>query len=149
MPYTPVSVPADGNVLSASTLQTMNANAEFLYSLISGINIPFTTSSFDGSPSPEISRPYVFRRQARYLHFRVDLTSNDTSDFDILIDGVSEYVDGVNRGAPYSYTGYIDLTGIGSPPAVGDFYEVQAEIDWDVPGTARVVYFLESDSTTL
>jgi hypothetical protein len=149
MPYTPVAIPADGAVLSAATLNGINDNSAFLYSLVSGVNVPFTTHSFTGSPSPEQSRPYVFRRQARYLHFRVDLTSNDTSDFDILIDGVSEYNDPTNRSAAYSYTGYIDLTGIGSPPAVGDFYEVVAEIDWDVGGTARVVYFLESDATAL
>jgi hypothetical protein len=149
VPYTPLSIPADGNVLSASTLNTLNANAEFLYSLISGVNTPFATHSFDGTPDPETSRPYIMRRQARYLHVRVDLTSNDVSDFDILIDGVSVYNDGTNRSASYTWEIAIDLTGIGSPPAVGDFYEIVVELDWSVGGTARFVYALESDSATL
>lgn len=149
MAYSPVAIPADGAVLPASVLNGLADNAAFLYALVSGINTGFTTYSFDGSPDPETSRTYVFRRQARYLHFRVDLLTNDVSDFDVLVDGTSEYNDPTNRSATYSYTGYIDLTGVTSAPAVGDLYEVTVELDWSVGGTARLVYLLESDATSL
>jgi hypothetical protein len=138
---------ADGNVLSASQLNILSDNCEFLYSVISGINIPFTGETMTGSGD---SRIYTFRRQGRYLHYKFRQTSGDSDEVDIRIDGNIEYTDATNRTSPYTWTGYEDLTLTTSAPAVGDFYEVYVEYDMlGSPGNFHVDYFIESDSTTL
>lgn len=146
MAYTTPPTFADTNVLTATQLNTLSGNQEFLYSLVNGINIPFTSETMTGSGD---SRHWEFRRRVRYLHYKIRVTTNDTDRLRISVNGNYEFDDGVNRSAPYTYSGYIDLTAITAVPAVKDFYEVYITLDWSVVGELVVDYFLESSSTTL
>lgn len=149
MPYSSVSVPADGAVLPASVLQGLADNAAFLYSLVAGINTPFSADTLTGAASPESSRSWTFRHTGRYLHYQLRLTDGTTEQVEILIDEVQEFVDTTDRTDPYVFSGYIDLNGIGSPPTLGSFYSVRVVCDWNVNGNLVVDYLLESDATSL
>jgi len=146
MAYTTPPTFADTNVLTATQLNTLSGDVEFLYSITHGMNIPFTSETMTGSGD---SRHWQFRRRARYLHYKARVTSNTTDRFRISINGNYDVDDGVNRSAPYTYSGYEDLTLITAVPAVGDFYEVYITLAWSVVGELVVDYFIESNSTTL
>lgn len=108
--------------------------------------MPFTGEQMDVDAT---SRTYTFRRQGRYLHYKFRLTSGDSDEVILRIDGNTEYNDATNRASPYTWTGYEDLTATTSNPAVGDFYEVTVEIQFNPNGQFHLDYFIESDSTTL
>lgn len=147
MSYTTPPTFADTNILTAAQLNTLSDNIEFLYSLISGVNIPFTSDVVTLSGD---SRSWIFRRQARYLHYKIRSTQNDTDRMRIFANGNAELDDGTNRIGAYTWEGYIDLTGITAVPAVGAFYEVYAEFtSLNGPNEWVVDYFLESDATSL
>jgi hypothetical protein len=145
MAWTTIPAQADGNVLTAAYLNILSDNIEFLYSLISGINIPFTGDQFGSG----VSRVYTFTRQGRYMHYKARLTSGDSDEVILRIDGNTEYNDATNRASPYTWSGYIDLTATTSNPAVGDSYEVTFQFSPNPTGQFHLDYFIESDSTTL
>jgi hypothetical protein len=145
MAYTTPPTFADANVLTAAQLNILSDDIEFLYSLITGINIPFTGDQF----SSGVSRIYTFTRQGRYMHYKGRLTSGDSDEVIIRIDGSTEYNDATNRASPYTWSGYIDLTATTSNPAVGDSYEVTFQFSPNPTGQFHLDYFIESDSTTL
>lgn len=145
MPWTANPSFSDGTVGSAASMNILSDNIEYIWSLISGINVPFCGEQI----TTGTSRPYSFRRQGRYLHYKFRLLSGDSDETDIRIDGFNEDGDGTNRASPYTWTGYIDLTTTTSAPAVNDFYEVTVGFTPNPTGTFHVDYFIESDSTTL
>lgn len=147
MPYTTPPTFADGNVLSATELNTLSEDVEFLYSITHGMNIPFTSET---RTSTGDTRHWQFRRRVRYLHYKIRSTQNDTSRVRINVNGNWEFDDPTNRIGAYTWSGYIDLTAITAVPAVGDFYEVYAELTPLVgPNEWVIDYFIESNSTTL
>lgn len=148
MPYTSNPAFADGNVLSAAHLQILADNAAFLYSLISGTNTPFSSQTLTGSGD---SRRWIFRHQARYLHFKFTLDGGETDEVDIRLGAGEdiEYTDATNRSGPYTWEDVIDLEGTVENPAMGSFYQVYVELDFNSAGDFIIEYFLESDSPTL
>jgi len=149
MAYTTPPTFADGNVLSASQLNILSDDVEFLHGIVSGVNAPFTSDTFTDAGGNHVSRTWTKRREGRYLHYKVRITSNETADFYIYVNGVLGYHDPTNRSATYTWAGYIDLQALASVPAVGAFYEMYVDVQWAVGGTIKVDYFLESDNTTL
>lgn len=137
---------ADGDILSAANLNIISQNLEFFWGLVSGVNVPFTGEKMTGSGA---SRPWTGRRVGRYLHYKCELVNGVSDELDIRIDGNHEAGDGTNRSAPYEWSGYIDLSATTSAPAIGAFYEVIVEFDFTSGNDFRVVYLIESDSTTL
>lgn len=147
MAYTTNPTFSNGNVLTAAQMNVLADNIEFLYSLTTGVGIPFTSETLTIGGD---SRNWVFRRQARYLHYKIRSTQNDTDKLRIFVNGNAELDDGTNRIGAYTWESYIDLTGITAPPSVGAFYLVYAEFtSLAGPNEWVVDYFLESDSTTL
>lgn len=149
MPYSALSTFTDGDVLSASQLNTLRSNQVYFQSSIgnaSGPSFVAVDTALDGTYGT-----WIFKRRRRYLHYLVIILTGDVDNFDINIDGTSEFHDGTNRTTAYEYSGYIDLTATTSNPSVGDFYEVEVEIEHLAPsgGTTRIWYFIESDSTSL
>lgn len=148
MAYTTPPTFADNAILTAAQLNILSDNIEFLYSLISGVNIPFSSQTLSGSGN---TRKWVFRHAARYLHYKFRLTSGTSDELDIRLGAADtvEFTDATNRGAPYEWTGYLDLAATTEDPAVGSTYSVFIEFDFASAGDFIVDYFLESDSTTL
>lgn len=148
MAYTTPPTFADNAILTAAQLNILSDNIEFLYSLISGVNIPFSSQTLTGSGN---TRKWVFRHAARYLHYKFRLTSGTSDELDIRLGAADtvEFTDASNRSAPYTWTGYLDLTATTEDPAAGSTYSVFIEFDFASAGDFVVDYFLESDSTTL
>lgn len=148
MPYQTNPTFSSGNVLTAAQLNILSENIEFLRALTSGVNIPFTGEKMSGSGE---SRRWTFKHQGRYLHYKMRMVNGTSDELDIRI-GTSEsieYTDATNRSAPYAWTGYIDLAATVEDPAIGAFYQVFVEFDFDSGNDFRIDYFIESDSTTL
>lgn len=145
MAYTTPPTFADGAVLSAAQLNILSNNIEFLYSIISGVSIPFTGEQITTGNT----RGYTFRRQGRYLHYKARLTAGDSDETSIKIDTYTEGGDSTNRASPYTWTQVIDLTTITSAPAVGATYEVIVYFTPNPTGTFHLDYLIESDSATL
>lgn len=150
MPYTTLPTFADGDVLTAADLNLLADNIEFLFGLVSGVNVPFSSDSIAGSSGVlTSSRPYAVRYQARYLLYKIRVVGGETEQFEIIINEVQEVVDTVDRTAPYTFEGYIDLEGITTPPTLLDWLSVRVAIDWNVGGSAVLDYLLQSDETTI
>ena len=139
----------DGNVLSASQLNTLASNQNHFAGLLgSTSNTGFMTEDVG---TDRVSATWVFKRSRQYLHYRVDMIEGTSDRLKIFVNGNEEFNDGVNRTFPYSYTGYFDLTAITTPVSVGTVYEVYCDCDVDSSGTNtfRIQYFIESDNTSL
>lgn len=136
-----------GNVLSAANLNILSDNLEFFWSLMSGVNIPFSGQTLTAAGN---SRVWTFRRVARYLHYKILLDVGDSDELYIRVNGNREYSDASNHSADHLWEGYIDLQAITSVPAVGTFYDVYVEIAFSgSPNELQIIYLIESDSTTL
>lgn len=148
MGWTAMPTFSDGNVLSAAQINILVDNAAFLWSLVSGVNVPFSGQTLTGSGN---TRKWVFRHQARYLHYQFRLTTGTSDELDIRIGAGEdiEFTDATNRSAPYTWTGYVDLEATVADPADNEFYSVFCELDFASAGEFIVDYFKESDSTTL
>lgn len=148
MAYTTPPTFADGNILTAAQLNILSDDIEHLYGLLSGVNVPFSSQTLTGSGD---TRKWIFRHQARYLHYKFRLTSGTSDELDIRVGAGEdiEYTDATNRSAPYEWTGYIDMEATVADPALGDFYAVFVEFDFASAGDFIVDYLLESDATTL
>jgi len=130
-------------------MNILSDDVEFFHGIVSGINVPFTSDTIFGATAEESTRTWIFRRQARYMHYKVRIVDGESADFGVWVNGNVEFFDATNRTG-YTWSGYIDLTTITDVPAVNDFYDVYAHIEWAGAGNELTVdYFLESDSTTL
>lgn len=145
MAYTTPPTFSNGSVLTATQLNTLSGDVEYLYSVTHGMNIGFTGEliAADGW-----ARPYTFRNRVRYLHYKLRVTGSNVLQVDINVDGNVEFSDSTTRSAGYTYSGYIDLTLVTSPPSAKDFYTVQTWVDLD-GGNVTLDYYIESNSTTI
>lgn len=149
MAYSAVTDFTDGDVLSASKLNQLIANQTHFFSLVGDlVNPGFVT--IDMALDQDYGN-YIFKRTKQYLHYKITLLTGDMDRFKIFVNGNEELNDGVNRSATYNWEGYFDLDAITSVPAIGDTYEVYVNAEFLSPsgGTGRIMYFIESDSTTL
>lgn len=137
---------ADGDILSAANLNIISQNLEFFWGLVSGVNVPFTGEKLTGSTD---TRTWTGRRVGRYLHYKMRIVNGTSDEVTIRLDGNNEYGDGTNRSAPYTWSGYIDLSATTSAPDIGEFYEVYVTFAFNSGNDFRVDYLIESDSTTL
>ena len=148
MPFSTPPTFTDGNVLSASQLNTLASNQNYFASLLGTTsNTGFMTEDIS---TDRDSATWVFKRSRQYLHYRVDMIEGLSDRLIIYVNGDEELNDGVNRTG-YTWSGYFDLDAITSPPSVGSLYEVYCNCDVDSSGTNtfRIQYFIESDNTTL
>ena len=137
---------SSGNVLTAAQMNILSQNLEFFWSLVSGINVPFTGELMSGSGT---SRAWTGRRLGRYLHYKMRMVDGTSDEVEIRVDGTAEYSDSTNRSAPYEWSGLIDLNATTSNPAIGVFYEITVTFDFTSGNDFRIDYFIESDSISL
>ena len=137
---------SSGNVLTAAQLNIISENIEFFWSLVSGVNIPFTGEKMTGSGT---SRGWTGRRLGRYLHYKMRMVTGTSDQVDVDVDGTTEYTDSTDRAAPYTWSGYIDLNTTTSNPDIGEFYEITVVFAFTSGNDFRVDYLIESDSVTL
>ena len=94
MPYTTPPTFADDDVLSASQLNILAENIEYLYGLAQSVNIPF--AQVDTGLNFQLER-YTIRHRARYLKvfvaWSVDLAHVDQIALKVTYGGVNIYDD--------------------------------------------------------
>ena len=131
MAYTVRPTFADTNILTAAQLNILSDDVEYLYGLVSGVNIPFnsikTTINLRSN-----NNQWLLRHAYKYLHHKALVTANTNDDYDIFInngtDDIMVFTDSTARsyGPPdYTYSGYIDLEDVttwttGTTPGSGD-----------------------------
>lgn len=122
----------DGNVLSATQLNTLSANQEWLYEQAARVNVPqepMILSVGDGA-NGEIRR--VLRHKFNTLEYDIRCTSGTIDDMSIRYDSTTLYSDGTDRNNPYTWSGTIDLTSNGF--TLGQVYTVRVLISGE-PGS--------------
>ena len=164
----------DGNVLSATQLNTLSSNCEYLYGVATGPNIPFSSltvegTSLDHDPANNV---WYFRHQFDYFHFRIEFGTQDIDSGDTIqiyynyptntteiFDSDDDWVNAtdtvdVGNGTGISSTdtavyGYVDISGLSL--TVGEWYPVHVYAPLSGGGTdyVTVAYLIESNSTSL
>lgn len=147
MAYTAIATQADGNTLTAAYLNTVADDIEFLYGKVQAPNVGFV--SVLSSLTSDSPRIWTFVHLHRYLHYHIVFTGSTGGDLDIAssTDG-DTYTGRFSDGAPSgTIAGYLDTNSWGL--TVGDPYYV--EVSWNIGAATnmRVLYLIESDSTTI
>lgn len=136
---------SDGSTASATQLNILSDDLEYLKGITDTPNSPFPsiTVTDDGDWD------FWFRHQMDYLHYYAYVDNTQSNRFEISIYNsagaeVADFTDTNSHAAPYTYSGYINVSAL----TVGDWY--RANVDIRVEGTSSVVYFryLEERSTT-
>lgn len=141
MPYTPLAALADGNVLSASYLNSLTANADHLRGIADAPNMPFQAHTFSGTAD----KTWYFRKRLRYILYQFVVVSEEADNMEIRVNGVAYYDAGsLDEG---TYTGYIDLNGAGLTDLA--WYPVWVEGNPGSGGSIVLNYLVHSDSTSL
>lgn len=148
MAYVPVPTKADGDVLTASLLNQLADNCQFLAGIASQVNIPFVAE--ETVAGGNFTYKYRIRHMHRYFHYYIAQTASTSDNLDVKYDGTTVYNDGGDRTAPYAWSGYVDLDATPGGLVVGDFYEVYVSVTQKTGSGQTLLWFLlESPSTTL
>lgn len=137
MPFVTPPTFTDGNILTATQLNTLSDNQEYLYGIATQTNVPFYGHSFGvNNESSEIWYWSIRHKYETFLYdVRVDLGT--ISQVQIKMGGIAIFTDATDHNNPYTYSGTIDLTSHGF--TVGTWYTLSVEI-WGSTGNnhARV-----------
>lgn len=150
MAYTSPPTFADGNVLTASQLNTLADDVQFLAGVAGRVVIPFQ-SIISGAGSG-IDSVWMVRHTHRYLLYYLTQNASTSDSLIINYNGTAVLNDGADHPAPYTWSGHIDLedTGIITGISYGSFYALDLNITQKTgSGVTQVIYLLESPNTTL
>lgn len=152
MAYQTVPTFSDGSILSASDLNILADNTEFLHGLVSGINVPFTKFVYDSITFDETRSEWEMIHTARYLHYKLSLIgSEDLETLSIVVNGTTKLIDGTTRSPTYTYSGYLDTTVDPGTLTTGSPYDIYFTGTFSAATNNLLVvdYLRENDSTTL
>ena len=131
----------NGNILTATNLNTLSDDIEFLYGLAHGVNLGFDIGVFTVSAA----KTWYIQHKHRYLHYKYHVGS-DPADA-IHLDYGTELNVAEPSVAEGSYTGYVDLNPYGF--TVNQWYEVRWRYSKSANSYCTVYYLLESPDTSL
>jgi hypothetical protein len=133
MAYTTPPTFVAGNYLTASNLNVLSDDIEYLYSLAHQVNTGSLLIDFTpGSGTTEIQTVYALRHFSNIFRYRAKVTVGTIDSLIIKYVNsagapVTVFNDGgTNPSAPYLWTGTVDLTAFGF--VVGDYYEIRVEV---------------------
>jgi hypothetical protein len=136
--------------LTASQINTLANDVQFLAGLAAKVNIPFQ-SIISGAGSG-IDSIWMIRHTHRYLLYYLTQNASTSDSLAILYNGTTILNDGADHPAPYTWSGHIDLedTGIITGISYGSWYQINLSITQKTgSGITQCVYLLESPNTTL
>lgn len=106
---------ADTNILTASQLNILSDDVEYLYGLVSGVNTPFNSLE-SGVQLTAANNQWLIRHAYEYLHYKVRVRAGQNDDLEIYMNnGTTDlrlYWDSTARTTGYEYSGYIDIEDI-------------------------------------
>lgn len=140
MAYTTPPTFADGSVLSATQLNILSDDVEFLHGVADAHNFGFAIKAGSASTSFD----YYIRHKHRYLHFQYRIEIHDANEVQTYYGGT--WVDTDMIGTIGTHSGYYDLDGLGF--TVGEWYPVGLVYTASSTSYMIVDYLFELDSTT-
>lgn len=145
MPYTSLPTLTDGSVLSASTLNAISANQEYLYGQSRRVNTPFISYRKFTELINADDVFWTITHRLRYFHFKAN--SQDTADSIKILYGPHTMID---VGPSGGVQGYFDLETLGGGVVVGTRYTIEVQIYREDGSTNMTIdYLFESDSTSI
>lgn len=132
MPWTTITDWADGDILSATKLNQVVENLEYLWALTQSVNPPRSTDSITAGDGGNASVRLVITHRHRYLYFYLPMGQGTADDFGISYDATDVYTDGTDRATPYVYEQTVDLAPFGF--TVGQVYTITISIGGE-PGS--------------
>ena len=151
MSYTTIATKADGDILTASYLNTLSDNAEFLYGIANRANVPMCTLRVSATDVDNSDAIWYFRHKLRYLHYKISCAANP-DHVRVFYAATSYYAASVLTGT--SYTGYIDLNTLANLPKLlgawvtATSYDNNSNGDGDVVTRSGVYYKCTVDHTS-
>lgn len=152
MPW--VSPPAfsDGDYLTASNLNVLSDDIEYLYGLAHQVNTGSLLIDFTpGSGTTEIQTVHFLRHFNNTFRYRAEVVQGTIDSLIIKYVNsagtpVTIFNDGgTNPSAPYLWAGTVDLTAFGF--VVGDYYEIRVEVTGQTGSSTNAVqlYYVGED----
>lgn len=142
MPYTTPPTFVDGQYASATQLNDLSDNIEFLNGVMAGPNISFQSITWDTNSG---EHTWYMRYRHRYLHYSFQIASDPADDVKIYVNGTLVFHDGA-PGEGFQ-TSYVDLNSLGL--TVGNWYPVRFEYDKAANSVCTVNYLIHSASTAI
>lgn len=72
MPFTAIPTKADGDILTASYLNTLSDDVEFLHSVANGANAPFNSNRGTDDTYDRTNAEWYIRHRLQYLHGKIN-----------------------------------------------------------------------------
>lgn len=137
---------SDGNVLSATQLNTLSDDLTYLYGVSQAINAPVLSMYSAGISLTSSNNLWYFRYQLPYLHYKCRCVDYGINDFAIYINGVKRYEDLTDYTPSHTYQSYIDLSALGL--TLGNLYSIYIVAGLDAFAPFYVDGFFQSASTS-
>jgi hypothetical protein len=141
MPYTTPPTFADGNILTASQLNILSADVEFLYGQTPAVNPGFQTHDYS-TGLIENQKSWYFRYQGwNYLWYKIHRNGTFTNDMQITINGNNTVLTGSTSSINVVFEDAVNMAGYGL--TVGNYYELHFGGNFS-SGSVRVHYIFVS-----
>lgn len=149
--YVSPPVFSDGSILTATDLNKLSGNQEYLYGLYQAPNIPFN-GLVSGQSLTSSNNLWYMRYSVRYLHYYASIhdtgLGNTINTFKIYINSVLRVEDTLApRTLPFTWSGYADMNPFGL--TAGTVYPIYFDVSVGSQAAIRIAYLIASDSTTL
>lgn len=131
MPYTTISSQSDGNILSASYLNTLSNNQEFLFGLANQANAPFNSFRATVGTLDRDNMEWWGRHRLQYLHWKLTSQGGSWEYARVYMNGVKV---GGDEGAHTTFSGYYDMTTWAGLPNLLGAWVTSHAYDDDVNG---------------
>ena len=111
----------DGAILSASQLNILSADLEYLYALLQAPQ-PASSTLYANRSLTSTNNSWRIRYKNRYLHYRATVAANTVNAFAIVVNGTTYTISSTPQTVGYVYSGYVDVKAQGL--TVGTIYNV-------------------------
>lgn len=129
-----------GNILTATNLNTLSDDIEFLYGLAHGVNLGFDIGVF----TVTANKIWYIQHKHRYLHYKYSVGSDPCDSVKIYYGAAPAVYLSTAEG---NYSGYVDLNPFGL--TINQWYEVKWDYNRDANSNCVVYYLIESPDTSL
>lgn len=144
---------SDGAILSASQLNILSDNVEYLYSLLNRPNMPFVKGTLSAGGGATTAVYWGVWHVHRYLKYKIAVSGGNTDSMRMTYyangAGGNLINDGIDRASGYVWEGSIDLDSVLSgvlAAQYGQLGEIMVEMVGQSPGGGgvHVLYLYES-----
>lgn len=157
MPYSTPPTFSTGQILTATQLNVLSGDIEYLNSITDFINVPFSKYVYGLSGAQNMGEvTWVFRHRHQYLHYSLSI---DTSSVDSPLEIIANWGSGdvvlddftTSLTAGNSKSGYCDLTQDKDANPISIPQNALLEVRWETQsnGLSTAHFFLESSATSI